>query len=425
MPYTARGAHVHRLAPSTSSAERSVQQTSTDPIQHVSPFARDGNDELREIHTSPPRLARGAGRRPLEITESRVGFMRDLEPQSLGISYWFDAAPIGEPYSVTVHFAGRLRGNPPTGGKESFAVVGTAENVLPGSGRVVLTVRVPDLPAGSTWDVTATPVEPAAPGSTSQWSVRNDPRLPVAAACGTTMFTPFAAQVAPGVRLGAWPTLVAAGGIFALLVQSLLAARLGLPTSRLLPLSVLACVLGVVGAKTYYLATHRSEPVGLLTIGMSVQGFVLVAVSTLLAGTLLLGLPLGTVLDVTTPGMLAGMAVGRLGCLLGGCCVGRPTTSRWGVWSSDRRVGQRRIPVQAIESTLAGGLALLAAVGVLDWGTSSDGVIFFAGIAAYTAGRQLLFPMRMMPRATAHGRIVTLITSCTISLTALLVALVR
>ena len=273
--------------------------------------------------------------------------------------------------------------------------------------------------------MTATPVEPAPPGPSSRWSLLNDPRLPVAKATGTTTFAPVARQLAPGARIGAWPALVATGAVLALLIQTLLAARVGLPVSQLLPLSVLACLLGVGGAKTYFLMTHRSEPVNLLMTGVSVQGFVIVAVVTVLTGTLLRGLPLGAVLDVTAPGMLAGMAVGRLGCLLGGCCVGRPTTSRWGVWSSNRLVGQRRIPVQAMESTLAGCLALLTLSAILIWGTSLDGVVFLAGIGAYTAGRQFLFPLREIPRATPYGRIATLAISCAIALTALLVAIAR
>lgn len=376
------------------------------------------------LRSRAPRLARGSGRQPLEVTRPTLPALQDADPQALGITYWFDAAPDGEPYSVRVHLAGRLRGSTAAGAKDSFGVVRTVERVLPGSGRVALTVRVPDLPPG-TWDVTATPVEPALPGSSAQWSAVNDPRLPTAEASGATTYAPVARVRAPGVRLGAWPALVATGTVLAVVVQSLLAGQLGLPVQRLLPLSVLACLLGLGGAKTYYLATHRSEPVSLLTMGMSIQGFVLVAVGTLLGGALLLGLPVGTVLDVTAPGLLAGMAVGRLGCLLGGCCAGRPTSSHWGVWSSDRRLGLRRIPVQPMESTLAGVLAVLAALAVLAWGTSSGGAVFVAGIGAYTAGRQLLFPLRGIPRATAHGRIITLAISSAIALTALLVALAR
>lgn len=370
-----------------------------------------------------PRLARAAGRQPVEVAGPTPRLLRDAGPEALAVTYWFDAGPDGEPYDVHVHLAGRLRGSAPDGHPGTFSVVGTVEKVLPGSGRVALTVRVPDLPVG-TWDVTATPVEPAPAGSRTPWSVLRDTRLPTATASGTTTLELLARHRAPGVRIGAWPALVATGAGLALLVQSVLAAQLGLPRQQLLLVSGLACLLGLVGAKVYYVATHRSEPVGLLTTGMSVQGFVIVAVGVLLAGTLLLDLPVGSVLDVTAPGLLVGMTVGRLGCLLGGCCVGRPTASRWGVWSSDRRLGMRRIPVQLMESTLAGVLAVLTLLAVLIWGTSAGGLVFVAGVAAYTAGRQLLFPLRRIARATSHGRVVTLVLACAALLVAALVAII-
>ncbi|MGI8614470.1 MAG: prolipoprotein diacylglyceryl transferase [Nocardioidaceae bacterium] len=217
---------------------------------------------------------------------------------------------------------------------------------------------------------------------------------------------------------------MATGAVIALLVQLFLAARLGLSVSTLLPLSALACLLGLGGAKMYYVATHRSETVNLV-VGMSVQGFVVVAVGTLLVGARLGGLSLGSVLDVTAPGILAGMAVGRVGCLLGGCCVGRPTASRWGVWSSDRHLGLRRIPVQAIESGFAATLALLAVSANLTWGTAPGGLVFLVTMGAYTAGRQLLFPLRQIARTTSHGRIVTLTISCAVSFAGILVAILR
>jgi phosphatidylglycerol:prolipoprotein diacylglycerol transferase len=366
-----------------------------------------------------PRLARRSPAEPVEITGASLQIVRETEPQALGITYWFDAAPEGEPYSVTVHLAGKLRGKVPAGQRGSFQAVGTVERVLPGSGRVALTMHVPDLPRG-TWDVTATPVQPARSRSSAQWSPVRDPRRPVATASGTTIYAPFARNRAPGARLGAWPALVTAGAGLALLVQSVLAARLGLPLQQVLSLSLVACLLGLIGAKGYYLASHRSGPLSLIT-GFSVQGFVLAGVGTLLGGALLLGLPLGTVLDVTAPGLLAGMAVGRLGCLFGGCCAGRPTVSRWGLWSSDRRLGVRRVPVQPMESAMAGALAVVTILAVLAFGTSSDGLVFVAAVGAYTGGRQLLFPLRSLPRQTSHGRLVTLVISCAVTLAALLV----
>jgi len=145
----------------------------------------------------------------------------------------------------------------------------------------------------------------------------------------------------------------------------------------------------------------------------------------LFGGSLLLGLPPGPVLDVTAPGLLLGMMVGRFGCLLGGCCAGRPTSSRWGVWSSDRRLGVRRIPVQLLESLLSGTVGALALAGVLRVGTSAGGLVFVAGFAAYTAGRQLLFPLRGIPRTTAHGSMVMLGSASLVSLAAAAALLTR
>jgi phosphatidylglycerol:prolipoprotein diacylglycerol transferase len=86
---------------------------------------------------------------------------------------------------------------------------------------------------------------------------------------------------------------------------------------------------------------------------MCIQGFGLGAIGTLVIGAWATGMPAGPLLDVTAPGLLVGMTIGRFGCFFGGCCAGRPTASRWGLWSSDRRLGVRRVPTQLLESTVA------------------------------------------------------------------------
>lgn len=365
----------------------------------------------------PPRLALRSGSTPVEVSSFTCRSLGDVEPQALGVTYWFDAAPDGDPYSFTVHISGRLRGEPPPGRQGTFTHLATVDGVVPGSGRVAVTTRVFDLVLG-TWDVTATPVQRTPGGSAASWEPVTDARLPRGTASGTTTFGPLARVRAPGVRLWAWPALVGTGTVLALVVQSLLAPRLGLPVQRLLPLSLVACVLGLLGAKTYFLVTHPRERRSFLTPGMSVQGFVLVAIATLLGGSWPLDLPAGSVLDATAPSLLLGMTVGRLGCLLGGCCAGRPTGSRWGVWSSDRRMGVRRIPVQLLESSLAGVVGVLTLLAALVFGASAGGLVFVAGIAAYTAGRQVLFPLRGIPRDTAHGRQIMLVSSSLVALAA-------
>lgn len=372
----------------------------------------------------PARLALRSGSAPVEVDSFTCGSLLDVEPQALGVTYWFDAAPDGEPYPITVHVAGRLRGVSPPGQRGTFTHVATVEDVVPGSGRVALTTRISDLARG-TWDVTATPVQRAPEAATAAWAPVTDARLPRGTASGTTAFGPITRGRAPGVRLGAWPALVGMGTVLALVVQSLLAPRLGLPVQSLLALSLVACVLGLLGAKAYFLLNHPRGRRSFLTPGMSVQGFVLVAVAVLLGGAWALDLSPGAVLDATAPSLLLGMMVGRLGCLLGGCCAGRPTSSRWGVWSSDRRMGVRRIPVQLLESSLAGAAGFLALLGVIRFGASAGGLVFVAGVTAYTAGRQVLFPLRGIPRDTAYGRQVMLVAASLVALAATAALLLR
>ena len=142
-----------------------------------------------------------------------------------------------------------------------------------------------------------------------------------------------------------------------------------------------------------------------------IQGFVIGAVATLAIGGVALRLPLGRVFDATAPGLLFAMSIGRVGCFLGGCCAGRPTASRWGLWSSDRRLGVRRIPTQLLESGLAFAVGLAALW--LEWNVSArvEGAVFVAVIAVYTIGRQLIFPLRDLPRHTSNGRIVTMVAA--------------
>ncbi|CCG02805.1 prolipoprotein diacylglyceryl transferase [Blastococcus saxobsidens] len=345
--------------------------------------------------------------------------MEDVDPQALGVTYWFDAAASGAPYPVSVRFSGRRLAGPDIPGRgDEFEVVHTLDEVLPGSGRVAVTARVPGLAPGE-WEVTATPVVRHAPADSAPPSALPPGPLPRGTTVGRTTFKPVADVRAPGVRIGAWPALVTLGWLFALALQGVLAADRDLPVVRLLLVSVLASLIGLVGAKVYYLLTHREERPNPLTAGMSVQGFVIAGIGSVILGSWWAGIPVGQMLDVTAPGLLVGMTIGRLGCFLGGCCVGRPTASRWGIWSSDRRVGVRRIPVQLLESSMAGLIAAATLVAVVLTDPRVDGLLFMAGLAAYTFGRQLLFPLRGLPRQTKHGRRLTLAVAGLVLLAAL------
>lgn len=358
---------------------------------------------------TPILVAASSSHRALQVMSFGCDAFTGADPQGLGLTYWFDATPSGEPYPMTVRFIGQHTGTSEDSASPShiFDVQSTVHQVIPGSGRIALTTRVLDLAPGE-WRVTATPVS-GPPRESSEPSGRHtrQPALPRSSATGTTTYAPIARVRAPGVRLGAWPAFVGVGAVVALLTQAFLAGHHNLPALTLLVISFVASLLGIAGAKLYYLAGHREEKNSLLLAGMSIQGFALVAIATVLLGSLLLGIPIGRALDVTAPGLLFGMSIGRPGCFFGGCCAGRPTASRWGVWSSDRAVGVRRIPIQLIEAASSGTLAVAAMLAVVLTYPATGGLIFVGAIAANTFIRQLLFPLRETRRATAHGRALT------------------
>ena len=417
--------------PRTPTAGSPVAPTADSPPHGAAPAGAPTPAGGTAVATAPPLaparapfLVGNMPDGPVQVMSWNCSQVDGIEPQGLGMTYWFDAAPSGDPYPVSVRFTGRreLSADQDAGPKDTFETVRTIQRVVPGSGRVAMTTRVAGLPPG-TWEVTATPVLfKGADGAPTQ----PPPPVPMprGSSTGTTAFLPVVNVRAPGVRIGAWPALVGLGFVAAMILQWVLGVQRDLPVGRILAASLLAGVVGLAGAKVYYLQTHRGEKKKALTAGMSVQGFVIAAVGVLVLAGWLAGIPVGAMLDVTAPGLLLGMTIGRLGCFLGGCCVGLPTASRWGIWSSDRGVGVRRIPVQLIESAMAGAVATLTLLAVLLVDPSVDGLLFVAGLAAYTLGRQVLFPLRGIPRKTANGRIITMVVSGLVLVASVVVLLV-
>ena len=225
---------------------------------------------------------------------------------------------------------------------------------MPGSGPISLTARIRGINAGE-WAVTAHILGSAQPtrGTKAQGkaTLAAGP-LPSAAwfwrkwapSAGLvepvrTCLIPFAHV--PGILPGIWGAMVTLGVAIALALQALVISTDHLALGPWWVVSLVAIVVGIFCAKGWYIVLYRREH---RLNGWCIQGFITGA--TLAAAILLvvLDVPTGVFLDVTAPGLLVAMAVGRVGCFFAGCCGGPPTASRWGVWSSDQRVGARRMP---------------------------------------------------------------------------------
>ena len=319
--------------------------------------------------------------------------MARAEP-GIAATYSFDAPP-GTQEAVMVRFIGRrIGGKPSTAAGDRFEKTSTvaASHLI---GHLSVTTRVHGITAGQ-WTVSARPLTAAG---------RAHSTLSPNTFTTTTRFAPT--TFGPGVRWGAWPALVGIGALAAIVIQALLFARVDHRWWTAAVITLVACGVGFPCAKLYYVALHRDRKRrGFLSAGSCIQGFLLGAVAAMIGQAALFGLPIGTLLDTTTPGVFVGIAIGRPGCVLAGCCVGRPTTSRWAIWSSDRRIGVRRYPVPLIEAGFAVVVAAATLSALLVGVTDNSGAVFVASMAAYVLFRQLLFPLREDPHS-GRGRLWT------------------
>lgn len=113
--------------------------------------------------------------------------------------------------------------------------------------------------------------------------------------------------------------------------------RLGIHPDVSIALVFWGFIPGIIGARIYYVVTHAHEFRNLSEMLNITQGG-LVVYGSLIGGMLGFAvflvrhkLPLFAMLDLLTPGMLLGLALGRVGCFFNGCCFGGPCELPWAV----------------------------------------------------------------------------------------------
>ena len=102
-----------------------------------------------------------------------------------------------------------------------------------------------------------------------------------------------------------------------------------------------------------------------------------------------LGLGFGAFWDAASLTIMTGLVFTRIGCLMNGCCAGRPSRGPFAVTlPNSRGVRERRIPVQCLEAAWAA--VVLAGGGILLGRLPFHGALFLVVAALYGAGRLAL-----------------------------------
>jgi phosphatidylglycerol:prolipoprotein diacylglycerol transferase len=202
------------------------------------------------------------------------------------------------------------------------------------------------------------------------------------------------------VSFYSYPVMLYVGLVIGTLAGDRVARRIGIPADRFVVAVLILLVPALAGARLAFVASHwhlyRDHPRQALRRaygGMALYGGLILAVAVSVPVLFALDLGFLAFWDAATFTMLAGMIFTRLGCLLNGCCAGRPSHGPLSVRLADHQgIWERRHPTQLFEATLA--VALLCGEIALLSQRPPRGVIFLVALLGYGAGRFLLEPLR-------------------------------
>jgi phosphatidylglycerol:prolipoprotein diacylglycerol transferase len=240
-------------------------------------------------------------------------------------------------------------------------------------------------------------------------------------------------------EIGGWPVysygvLLAAAYLAGLQLAVVRARRAGLDAARVMDLGIYLIIAALVGAKLMLVVVDFdyfvAQPRELLSLARAGGVFYGGLIFSLLVGLWLVRryrLPVWSAADMYAPGIALGHVVGRLGCLLAGCCYGRPTDLPWGITFTDpvaaanvgTPLGTPLHPTQLYDA----GAELLILVVLLVFerrGRPFPGRTFWLYMLLYAISRLIVEVFR----GDARGELMGMATSQLVSLILLPIALV-
>jgi len=203
------------------------------------------------------------------------------------------------------------------------------------------------------------------------------------------------------LKLHSYGLMVFIAFVFGIYLGERRAKRAGLAAGVVTDLSVWLMISSLLGARLTYVGAHLSEFRGRWLDAVSpfqsdgtvgIAGLVLLGgvAAALPASAIYLKrkrIPFAKMADLLAPSLVFGIAIGRIGCFLNGCCFGSPTSLPWGtVFPNDCYAGyiypdQHLHPTQLYEML---GCAIVGAY--LLWWTARrrfEGELFCLFLALY------------------------------------------
>jgi phosphatidylglycerol:prolipoprotein diacylglycerol transferase len=204
-----------------------------------------------------------------------------------------------------------------------------------------------------------------------------------------------------GIQVPSYTAMLYLGCVAGTLVGSVVAGSAGLERSRFALTTVVLLIPALVGSRLWFVLEHlsvyRREPGRIRQRsegGSALYGGFLLMFALSVPLLALVEIPFWAYWDAASFTLLIGIVFTRIGCVMHGCCAGRPTSGRVGVWLPDHcGVWQRRIPTQLLE--VAWATLVLTGAAIAHAARPAAGALFFGALAASGAGRLLLETTRL------------------------------
>ncbi len=212
------------------------------------------------------------------------------------------------------------------------------------------------------------------------------------------------------LKIHSYGVMVALGILAAIGVAGREIERKGIDRETFYDMAIWAIVAAVAGARLFhvlvYWPVYAADPREIYRLwngGLVFYGGLLAAAAVCVAFLRRRGLAFLPVADAAALGIPLGLAFGRVGCLLAGCCYGKPATVPWAVvFTNASSLATPYIPLhptQLYESLAA--LAIFGALAATRKRFVTPGMRFWTMLILYGIARAALEIFRNDPRGFA------------------------
>lgn len=191
-----------------------------------------------------------------------------------------------------------------------------------------------------------------------------------------------------------WYGIMVVLAIISIIAISVIEARRQrFPEDHIYNVAIWAIIGGVLGSRIIHVIDkwdyYVHNPLQIFNFeGLAVYGAVIGIMIAIVVYSLVRKLSIWQLGDIIAPGALVGMAIGRVGCLLNGCCYGTPAAPPWAViYSNSACYAPQGVPLHFTQLYhIIWNLAGFTVVWLLRGRLKPQGSIMLLYLAIYAAG---------------------------------------